>query len=516
MSYKFTPWLLVAVACLATAMQPADGCDTPVYRYAMYRWQPAPYEVYFFHEGELTEEQQAVADFLGSAAEQEQEPANVVYLPVDTAGDEDLASANIPADVRDLWQKTTVKTTPGYLIVSPRGGKLFVGSLTLAEARSLVDSPVRRKIAAALAEGNAAVYLLLTHPAATPVEGNPGLWAMLENPDLLRRSQGRTNQESRDLLNKLQAEVAAGKVNLFAGRSDLFPEVAEEKAPGDDPPAVDAKPAPAPQIAWLEVDRDDPAEQWLVRQLLAVEDDLQGIQQPSVYVLYGRGRTLPPFIGKGVHHELLKECLEFVTGACSCTIKDQNPGVDLLMTADWEAAAAKVAEKFGNEEGNESLFSGSEFFPELIVPAQPLAAAETAGDAGADALAAADPPAPQAGVDTPASPGDPAASNETPAAAETPANRTGDAARSASVPPTTDTPVAGDTVDNGADTRAKNADVDSPRKLALATSDKPLASTSAAAADDKAVGGMFFTIALGLGVGVLVLLGATLFAFRGH
>lgn len=54
--------------------------------------------------------------------------------------------------------------------------------------------------------------------------------------------------------------------------------------------------------------------------------------------------------------------------ACSCTVKEQNPGVDLLVRYDWEAAAAALADKFGNEEGNESQFGPEMFFPELIIP----------------------------------------------------------------------------------------------------------------------------------------------------
>ena len=30
-------------------------CDTPVYRYAMYRWDPAPYEIYYFHSEAIAE-----------------------------------------------------------------------------------------------------------------------------------------------------------------------------------------------------------------------------------------------------------------------------------------------------------------------------------------------------------------------------------------------------------------------------------------------------------------------------
>jgi hypothetical protein len=58
-------------------------------------------------------------------------------------------------------------------------------------------------------------------------------------------------------------------------------------------------------------------------------------------------------------------------------VKEQNPGVDLLIHYDWEAAAAQVAEKFGHEEGNS--FGIDQFFPLL-----PLAGDAKMPDAAAN------------------------------------------------------------------------------------------------------------------------------------
>jgi hypothetical protein len=91
---------------------------------------------------------------------------------------------------------------------------------------------------------------------------------------------------------------------------------------------------------------------------------------------------LPPFIGKGVSRDNLIGCIEFVTGACSCTVKEQNPGVDLLIRYDWDSAAAAVAAKFGREEGNENQLAIDEFFPDLIL-GQGAMPAES-GPAGAE------------------------------------------------------------------------------------------------------------------------------------
>ncbi len=40
-------------------------------------------------------------------------------------------------------------------------------------------------------------------------------------------------------------------------------------------------------------------------------------------------------MGAGINADNLRESAAFVTGACSCQVKEQNPGFDLLLNADW-------------------------------------------------------------------------------------------------------------------------------------------------------------------------------------
>ena len=39
----------IALALTICGLVILQACETPVYRYAMYRWNPAPYEIYYFH-----------------------------------------------------------------------------------------------------------------------------------------------------------------------------------------------------------------------------------------------------------------------------------------------------------------------------------------------------------------------------------------------------------------------------------------------------------------------------------
>ncbi len=42
-------------------------------------------------------------------------------------------------------------------------------------------------------------------------------------------------------------------------------------------------------------------------------------------------------LGKGINAETIQDAAKFLCGACSCLVKRLNPGVDLLMAADWDA-----------------------------------------------------------------------------------------------------------------------------------------------------------------------------------
>ncbi len=333
---------LLGVFCLNLGFQSdVAACDTPVYRYAMYRWEPTPYEVYFFHDKEPGDEHVKTHKALQKAIDGETVRTNVVLLPVDLNEDKDLVG--VPPDVKEAWLAQKEKSTPSYMVVSPQGLKIYSGALVDKDISALIDSPLRKATANHLAEGKAAVFLLLA-------SGD-------------KDADSKAEAE----LKKLVADVASGKLNLYGGPEDLFPPEKDLKKENANEKDGDGKDA-SHEIAYVKVSPEDMNEQWLVRQLMSVEDDLGDfVGQPMVFAVYGRGRALPPFINKGITRDNLVECVEFVTSACSCTVKEQNPGVDLLTSYDWEAAAEKVAERFGAEEGNENQFGIDEFFPDLVI-----------------------------------------------------------------------------------------------------------------------------------------------------
>jgi hypothetical protein len=91
------------------------------------------------------------------------------------------------------------------------------------------------------------------------------------------------------------------------------------------------------KFSLLRLKRSDPAEAALVAMLTHVEDDLgEYVQEPMVFPVFGRGRVLEPLIGGGVTPRNAMEQAGYLCGACSCEVKEQNPGMDLMMAVNWE------------------------------------------------------------------------------------------------------------------------------------------------------------------------------------
>ena len=158
----------VGMLCLlAGSAGLALACDTPVYRYAMYRWEPAPYEVYYFHDKPLDEQASQVQKLVEAAAQSEEKPANLFFVAVSLTDDPELKK--IPPDVRKVWQDQKERQLPSYLVVTPHGQKLYQGALDEKLLKAMLESPARAEIAKQLAAGKAGVMILLAS-SDQPVE----------------------------------------------------------------------------------------------------------------------------------------------------------------------------------------------------------------------------------------------------------------------------------------------------------------------------------------------------------
>jgi len=291
------------LAGLGLCAESARACNVPVFRYALERWAPAPYEVLVFHRGPLSPDaQQIVADLRKRGridADDEAAAINLLVTDLDAAPS---------AAARKLWDASPGATAPWMIVRYPAflgiDGDVWAGPLTRENVAAVMDSPVRRQIARDLIQGESAVFLLM-------------------------ESGNREKDEAAALL--LKTQLAQLEKEL---------ELPEPTAGQWNDPVYDEKGPPKMRLGFevLRLSRTDPAEQFFVKMLIGPAPDLLKGGEPVVFPFFGRGRALCAIVGDQLSADRIGEEAAFLIGPCSCIVKDQNPGLDMLMTVDWDAA----------------------------------------------------------------------------------------------------------------------------------------------------------------------------------
>jgi hypothetical protein len=89
-------------------------------------------------------------------------------------------------------------------------------------------------------------------------------------------------------------------------------------------------------ITVIELSRNSKEEGIFASLLLNIESDLKGIQEPMLFGIFGRFKALEPLLGRGISEENITLMIDYLTAECSCLIKDDLPGTDILFTDKWD------------------------------------------------------------------------------------------------------------------------------------------------------------------------------------
>ena len=282
------------ISLLAVASLGATACDVPVFRYALEQWPADYYQVTVFHQGAaLSSNQQAVVAALSNACDDGMVNMSVAQVDV---------GSGLTGNAEKLWKAQAHPDLPWVTVQYPAITGLETlaakGSLTATFAQQLVDSPVRRDLRQRILKGDSIV------------------WLMLESGDRKRDDKVAT-------LLQTESKRLAGLIEL----------------PPVDPndPRTEVNVTLKIAFSLLRMSRSDPAEQILVSQLVNLNPRLAEAKGPLVFPVFGRGRALCGLTEEELTADNLEEMVTFLTGACSCEVKAMNPGVDLLIAADWDA-----------------------------------------------------------------------------------------------------------------------------------------------------------------------------------
>jgi len=343
---KWSVWTTAAAVWLAVGTS-AVACTLPVYRYALEKWQRDRYRIDVFHRGPLKEADverlKALVD--RSVAVLGDVPAAIEAGPAQPAGVGQTAnislrfvnvSKELPAPVRALWRAQKKATLPWVVVRYPRAARMvhpvYAGPLGKFDGETFVDSPARQRAAERILEGDAVV------------------WMLLECGDEKKNEAAAAVVEQTLAADQEERRLAAGEV--------------EE---GEVPPAT---------FALVRVDRGDAREVPFATTLIKSHPHvMRHLREPIVFALFAKCRVYTALAGDGIEPESIRAANEFLTSPCACVIKEENPGIDLVVQADWTRMVS-----LGIEEDAP--------VPTLTSPAARIQESETARNQATDAFPA--------------------------------------------------------------------------------------------------------------------------------
>jgi hypothetical protein len=254
----------------------ACACSLPVFRFALDRWPPDTFRL-------LVAEQEAM------------EPAIGKFL------------RNFGADSGLNLEIQRTPEGPSRLLRPPHGDAaettLWQGNIDANWLQELGKSPAHEKIVGHLLAGDSAV------------------WVLVESGHSAQDEAAATSLEKR--LGYLQQVI---------------------QIPPADPNDLSSRPGPGPELAVrfslvrlppAAVTGEDP-EALLRAALAGPHSGLASLDKPWFAAVFGRGRVLGAWPAADFGAEQIDEICIFLSGACSCQVKRQNPGWDLLLKVDWE------------------------------------------------------------------------------------------------------------------------------------------------------------------------------------
>jgi len=295
-------WLLMFV--LGMIPVPALACKVPVFRYALERWNVDRYTMVVMVDGEPTQEiAKAIKRVTEASAT---ELANVEVQVLDIA----------ELSPQQQWQledfDPTVETPHLQVFYPERNGSrrlCWEGSFTSAVADKWLRSPLRSKLADELVAGASAVFVLVE----------------CEDPELNQQVE----ETVRRGVSQAMAEITIpeGVIPRLGANEYLqqHPEASlDDVLRCDVPLKVDF------QIVRLALDNQSEFALRAMGSGLAASSS-----GPWLIPVFGRGRMLDTIDARELTARTVMNACQYMVGECSCTVKTQNPGVDLLMSANW-------------------------------------------------------------------------------------------------------------------------------------------------------------------------------------
>jgi hypothetical protein len=287
--------IVLSLLAFLAAAQSLSACSIPVFRFALERWTPDLFEVSVFCRGTLSDlDEQRVMRLEDQAVRNGgQLNLEVVRCNLDEG---------VPADLIDVWKSLNDAPLPTVVVRTPRRatGQSLVwhGRLNDPFLDTLVGSPARREIVQRLLHGDSVVWLF--------VRGRDA-----EQADRTRKSLD------------VAIAQAAEQIELPAGIG----------RPGSE---LLAKVPLHLKFSVVEIAAEASDEQILLHLLRSALPQPPRDGDSLIAPIFGRGRVLAVQSARDLEPETITDLTTYLCSACSCQVKQQNPGFDLLCEMNWD------------------------------------------------------------------------------------------------------------------------------------------------------------------------------------
>jgi len=312
MKLSMTKTILIIVAFLSA--NTVLACDTPVFRYAMERWESSPYQLKVFHNRDFNAEELELLELLINSSVQKNKDANLIVETINLQRQKILPKGALPV-------KNKVELQVAYPLDCPVQKTVWQCEFTPENINEIINSPTRQ--------------ILGTHLT----NGSPIVWFFIKGTD--ETSSAKKLQLLKGELTKLQKKWIISQL-------------------------LDNKGEPKVQLSPIVVSEyKQPQNNFLHTLLKSINSKHLATTEPMVFSFYGQGRALNALVGNEITLKNIEKQCEYLIGKCSCIVKEQNPGVDVLFNTDW---TRNLGETWIDEEPMPQIGGFDSFIEEVELP----------------------------------------------------------------------------------------------------------------------------------------------------
>ncbi len=270
-------------------------CEIPVFRYTLERWPADKYTL--------------LVKIPKDKALSKAESALIQKLTVGLAGEGGHANASLKLVKADTPFTSIELRYPKESGILRHAWK---GLLNEDNVTNLLNSPVREKLQKSILNGESIIWIIVE-------SGNQ------EQDDAFEKSlKAYLSQAGKDL--KLSDGIIqmddADKIDAMSTKKEL-----DNLIRSTVPLKI--------SFDTIRLSRSDPQEDILLDMLLGQSVSLADTKETLAIPIFGRGRCLEGIPASKLTLDNLKKMTTYLCSGCSCTVKAESPGVDIIMNVPW-------------------------------------------------------------------------------------------------------------------------------------------------------------------------------------